>query len=162
LRDSGGEDGSHPKNQTTMAESDHSEKPSGMENTIERLATEAYQEKKKTEPEFAKLLARLEKMGNIPKDPSELTLQTFREQLVLFRIWGIGFVLWMMALETIAIFLIVVLDSLPIPMLNVDKLTLQILVGATITQVSTMFYAIIRSVFSDTLNRLICKNRDLT
>lgn len=86
--------------------------------------------------------------------------QKFRNQIIDFRIQVFKFLLKMMAWETFAMLLIVVLDSLPFPVLDVDKLTLQVLVGATIAQISAMLIVIVKSVFSDTLNKLIMSGTD--
>ena len=61
----------------------------------------------------------------------------------------------LMTLETITLFAIIILTSLPSIILLVADTTLQILVGATIAQISAMMIVIIRSVYSDTLNQIV-------
>ena len=120
---------------------------------IFQSAIKAFEEEEKKDPGVAKRFERL----ILQRESSD---QKFRDQIVEFRKRVFRFLLWMMALETIVLFLIVILNSLPYPILNVDKLTLQILVGATIAQISTMLFVIIRSVFSNTLNKLIMSRKE--
>jgi len=62
-----------------------------------------------------------------------------------------------MTIETLALFLIIGFASFQT--LEISATTLQILVGATIAQISAMLIVLIRSVYSDTLNQLIMSSR---
>lgn len=55
----------------------------------------------------------------------------------------------MMIIETFLLFAIIVLASIPFPSLRlmINDTTLQILVGATIAQISAMIFVIVKSVF---------------
>jgi hypothetical protein len=119
---------------------------------IEANAKTAYSAKEAVEPSYGKGISELE----FKRKASD---QKFRDQIVAFRLWLIVFILAMMALETIVLFVIIILASLPCPKLKIEPLTLQVLVGATIAQVSAMLIVIIRSVYSDSLNRLVMSDK---
>lgn len=91
-------------------------------------------------------------------DLQKLTNHDFRRQINDFRKKLINFLLWLMGIETFALFVIIILASISIKgvhILEIKDLTLQILVGATIAQVSSMLIFIIHSVYSDSLNKII-------
>lgn len=81
--------------------------------------------------------------------------QAFRRQVVLFRTVLFYYLLVLMTIETLALSAIIVLASLPSKVLVIGDTTLQVLAGATIAQVSAMLIVIIKSVFSDSLNKII-------
>ncbi len=83
--------------------------------------------------------------------------QRFRDQVVSFRKVLFYFLLVFMTIETLALFLIIGFASFQT--LEITPTTLQILVGATIAQISAMLIVIIRSVYSDTLNQLIMSSQ---
>ncbi len=62
-----------------------------------------------------------------------------------------------MTVETLALFIIIAFASFQT--LEISATTLQILIGATIAQISAMLIVIIRSVYSDTLNQLIMSSQ---
>ena len=138
----------------TKALKEKEKKEPGFHKQLERLATEKFRMRLEADPDLEK------RLDDEFKKRRRLVEQKYRTQVVTFRIWIFTFLLVMMALETIAIFTIVIFNSLPSPLLDVDKLTLQVLVGATIAQVSAMFIVIIKSVFSDKLNEIIMSAHD--
>lgn len=81
--------------------------------------------------------------------------QDFRWQIVSFRQKLFRFLLFLMALETVSLFVLIILSSLPSKILVIADTTLQILVGVTLVQISAMIIVIIKSVYSDSLNQLI-------
>jgi len=83
--------------------------------------------------------------------------QRFRDQVVSFRKVLFYFLLVFMTVETLALFIIIAFASFQ--KLEITPTTLQILVGATIAQISAMLIVIIRSVYSDTLNQLIMSSQ---
>lgn len=85
--------------------------------------------------------------------------QDLRRQIIRFRRILFYFLLMLMTVETLAVFVIIVLASLPSPILAIKELTLQVLVGATIAQISAMLIVIIRSVYPDSLNKLITPDK---
>lgn len=71
----------------------------------------------------------------------------------------LNFLMKLMASETIILFTIVILASIPSPYkLKINDPTLQILVGATIAQISAMVVIVIRSVFPDSINKILGTN----
>jgi hypothetical protein len=89
----------------------------------------------------------------------EIIGKAFGKQIVIFRICLFYFLVILMTLETATLFVIIILASLPSAVLKIGDTTLQILVGATIAQVSTMLIVIIRSVYADSLNTIIMSEK---
>lgn len=115
---------------------------------IERRAKEALSE---TKNEFSKELSLKDRF----EEQNKLTEQNFKDQILLYRQGFFVYLLVMMALETIVLFTIVILASVAThDILDINDTTLQVLVGATIAQVSTMLIVIIKSVYSDNLLEL--------
>jgi len=79
------------------------------------------------------------------------------KQIIVQRERLFVFLIILMAVETFVLFTIVIFASIPSPSirLTVNDTTLQILVGATIAQISAMVIIIIRSVFPDSLNKIM-------
>ena len=89
------------------------------------------------------------------KEITQQASERLQSQLVFFRKRLLSFILILMACETVALFTIVILTSLPTKPLDIHDTTLQIFTSATIAQISAMLIIIVRSVFSDKLNPLI-------
>lgn len=122
-----------------------------MENAIreiEQRADKAFSSEKQTSSDYEKKITDL-------KVEQQQSNQEFREQVVYFRKGMFWFLIILMTLETIALYIIIIVASLPSKVLLIEDVTLQILVGATIAQISAMMIVIIRSVYSDSLNKLI-------
>jgi hypothetical protein len=111
---------------------------------IEKEAISAYSKKKKHSYNY-------DKKGD--DSLSNWTFTKFRLQIIKFRAFLFYFLLALMLMETITLFTIIILSSLD--KLEIEPLTLQILTGATIAQISAMIIVIIQSVFSDTLNQFV-------
>ena len=65
------------------------------------------------------------------------------------------FLLVLMGVETLFLFVIVLITAKPYRLLEIPDTTLQIIVGATIIQISAMVIAIIKSVFPKDMKQLI-------
>lgn len=113
---------------------------------IEKDAISAYSKKKKHSFNY-------DKKGD--DSLSNWTFTKFRLQIIKFRGFLFYFLLALMLMETITLFTIIILASLE--KLKIAPLTLQILTGATIAQISAMIIVIIQSVFSDTLNQFVMR-----
>lgn len=82
----------------------------------------------------------------------------FLTQINKFRKVSFLILIYLMVIETFTLFIILILSSLTNnSFLKVDNLTLNILVGATLTQVSVMMVLIIKSVFPVKLNDIMLK-----
>ena len=90
----------------------------------------------------------------------QLSNQEFRRQVVSYRKGTFWLLVILMTAETLALYSIIILASLPSKILLIGDTTLQILVGATIAQTSLMMIVIIKSVYSDSLNKLIMSDRN--
>ena len=121
---------------------------------IQQRADEAYSSAKVKQPDYDKTITAL----TVERQKSE---QDFRWQIVSFRRGLLWYLLILMTFETIALFVIIILASLPSRMLIIEDVTLQVLVGATIAQISAMLIVIIRSVYSNSLNKLIMSDKGL-
>jgi hypothetical protein len=121
---------------------------------IEKRAMEALK-RKQTEgkeefyPYNQSLLAN---MLSLKKREAEHNLlqQTIRFRRILFY-----YLLLLMTVETFMLFIIIVAVSLPSHWLVMPQITLQVLVGATIAQISAMVIVIIKSVYPDSINKII-------
>ena len=120
--------------------------------TIVQRADEAYSAEKHSSSDYQRKITDL-------KVKQQQSNQEFRRQVVSFRKGMFWFLLILMTIETVALFVIIILASLPTKALLIEDVTLQILVGATIAQISVMMIVIIRSVYSDSLNKLIMSDR---
>jgi hypothetical protein len=78
-------------------------------------------------------------------------------QIILFRHEIFSFSIKMMCYETIILFFIIIMSSIKI--IDIDRMTLQILVASTIAQVSAMIIIIIKSIFPDSLNKIITESK---
>ncbi len=105
------------------------------------------------------LSAKAKEAADLDEEMRELDLQKsrseqdLRRQIVDFRKLLLWYLIGFMTLETIALYTIVILTSLKI--LTIEPATLQILVGATIAEISAMLIVIVRSVYSNSLNKII-------
>jgi hypothetical protein len=72
-------------------------------------------------------------------------LRNLYDQNCVFRRRLFGFLVWLMAIETLVLFSLLVLQSLKV--LSVDGVTLRILVPATLAQIAVMILVIVKSVF---------------
>lgn len=127
-----------------------SEQPSELYRDVIERAGSAYKKKEKSSDYQKKLTEIL-----VAKEKS---LQNLRDQIVNYRKCLFNFLLILMAFETVAMFVLVIVASLPSKILVIHDTTLQVLVGATIAQVSAMIIVIIRSVYSEGLNKFIMSN----
>lgn len=97
-------------------------------------------------------------LNDIFDEQIKVTEQHFKDQILRYREGFFIYLLVLMALETITLFSIVILSSVASKkILVINDTTLQILVGATIAQISTMLIVIIKSVYSDNLLELYSK-----
>ena len=78
-----------------------------------------------------------------------------REQIMVSRRYLFWFILVLMGLETVVLFVVLILVALPSKPLTITDGTLQIVTGATIAQISAMLIVIVRSVYSESLNQFI-------
>ncbi|MGB7511246.1 MAG: hypothetical protein WBP54_08175, partial [Pelodictyon phaeoclathratiforme] len=76
---------------------------------------------------------------------------TYRKQLLSSRELLLDNIINFMYGETIALFLIIILVACKV--LEINEVTLQVFVGGTIIQISSMLIVIIKSVYSDSLNK---------
>jgi hypothetical protein len=76
---------------------------------------------------------------------------TYRKQLLSSREILLDNIINFMYGETIALFLIIILVACKV--LEINEVTLQVFVGGTILQISSMLIVIIKSVYSDSLNK---------
>lgn len=80
----------------------------------------------------------------------ELLSQTTRYRGILF-----GLLMSMMALETLVLFVVLVLASLDPPVLAFREKTLEVTIGATIAQIGVMVVVIVKSVFPPNLKDIL-------
>jgi hypothetical protein len=126
--------------------------------TIEQSARATFETEKAKQPtELNKKLT--EKLNELFLYQKQ-TEQDFRWQIVLFRKRLLLYLLYSMTVETILLYTIIILASLPSKILMIERVTLQILVGATIAQISGMLIVVIKSVYADSLNTFIMSNND--
>ena len=88
---------------------------------------------------------------------NELVMQALRYRGILFY-----FLLVLMTVETLFLFLIVCVTAEPYPILIIPDRTLQIIVGATIIQISAMVIVIIKSVYPKDLKQLMDISKELS
>lgn len=81
--------------------------------------------------------------------------QDFLRQIYSFRNTLFRFLIILMLGETVILFGIIIFTSIPEFPFRVNPTTLQILVGATIIQISTMVVVIVKSVYPGNLNDII-------
>lgn len=91
-----------------------------------------------------------------------LAEQDFLTQILFFRKSLFYFLISLMSVETFLLFLLVFLKALPMLKFSINDTTLQILVGATIAQISAMVIVIIKSVFPDSLNKIFTPSKNST
>jgi hypothetical protein len=87
-------------------------------------------------------------------EAAQETREALFSQVVRFRERLFSFLILLMASETFMLFAIVIIDSIG-GIFHINDTTLQILVGATIAQISTMVIIIIKSAFPDSLNKIM-------
>jgi hypothetical protein len=83
------------------------------------------------------------------------------DQAFLYRGILFYFLLVLMTVETLFLFFIVFETAGPKPKLEIPNTTLQIIVGATIVQISTMVIVIIQSVFPKDMKQLIDVSKEI-
>ena len=88
---------------------------------------------------------------------SDLVKQALRYRGILFY-----FLLVLMTVETLFLFLIICVTAKPYPILIIPDMTLQIIVGATIIQISAMVIVIIKSVYPKDLKQLMDISKELS
>lgn len=88
---------------------------------------------------------------------TKLVIQALRYREILFY-----FLLVLMTVETLFLFLIVCVTAKPYSILIIPDRTLQIIVGATIIQISAMMIVIIKSIYPKDLKQLIDISKELS
>lgn len=179
------ESSSNPSGEKKAAEGSEQEKYQAVEDKISELAkgkwSEAYEG---LDGDSAEKIASIVQAGIISDertrknekrhDERHKSNQNLRKQILSSRKCLLIFLVSLMAIESIVLFLIVIFSSLPagssvpdsntlpseiLKKLSIDPRTLQILVGATLAQISVMVIVVIRSVYSDTLNKDLMSDR---
>ena len=82
-------------------------------------------------------------------------VSNIQRQIMTSRRCLFWFILFLILLETVVLFVVMILAALPSKRLVIADSTLQIFTGATIAQASAMLFVIIRSVYSESLNQFI-------